>query len=89
MRNISLSRTLFYGLSENKIFLTTTTRLCCIWQWLKKDIRGEYNEELLNSKFTVGLNVEESILDSRRQHGFCKASSSTLHIHSLLQPADI
>ena len=84
-----MSRTLFYGLSERKIFLTTTTGLCCIWQCLKKDIRGEYNEELLNSKFTVGLNVEESMLDSRQQHGFCKTSSSTLHIQSLIEPADI
>jgi hypothetical protein len=32
----------------------------------KKDIRGEYNEELLNSKFTMGLNGEEAMLDSRQ-----------------------
>jgi len=84
-----LSETQFYGLSERKIFLTTTTRLCCIWQWLEKDVRGEYSEELLNSKFAMGLNFEESMLDSRQQRGFCKASNSTLHIHSLLEPADI
>ena len=84
-----MSRSLFYGLSERKIILTTTTWFCCIWQCLEKDTVGENNEEHLNSKFAIGLKVEESMLDSRRQHVFCIASSSTLHIHSLLEPADI
>jgi hypothetical protein len=71
------------------MFLTTNTRLCCIWQWWEKDVRGEYSEDTLNSKFVMGLNFEESMLDSRQQEGFCNACSSTLHIHSLLEPEDI